>query len=115
MQALTTYSTAKGAKIELFAAAAGKINVHANGKWIGVMAGLVDSAANGKVIALVGQATVVTVGAALADVEAAISAAKQQAGEAAQKADQHWTAYAATPEGKAEALLVKIDRQESED
>lgn len=115
MQALTTYTTTKGAKIELFAASAGKINVHANGKWIGIMASLADSAANGKVITLVGQATVVTVGAALAEVEAAVKAAAQQATEAAQQANQRCEAYAATPEGKAEALLVKIDRQESED
>ena len=115
MQALTTFTTAKGAKIELFAAATGKINVHANGKWIGVMASMVDNATHGKAITLVGQQTMIAVGAAANDVSSAINAAAQQAADAAKQADQRWAAYAQTPEGKAEAMMNRFEREDRED
>jgi hypothetical protein len=115
MSALTTFTTAKGAKIELFVAAAGKINVHANGKWIGIMAAMVDNVAHGKVLTLVGQQTMIAVGNAADDVAAAIKDAAQQAADAAQQADQRWAAYAKTPEGKAEAMMTRFDREDRED
>jgi hypothetical protein len=115
MQALTTFKNPKGATIELFGANTGAINVHANRKWVGVVAAMVNNATHGKVLTLVGQQTMIAVGAAADDVAAAMTAAAQQAAGAERQAGQRWAAYAQTPEGKAEAMMARFDREDRED
>lgn len=115
MNALTTFVSPRGSKIELFATQTGAVSVHANGKWVGIMAAIVDNATHGKVITLVGQATMIAAGAAADDVAAAVKAAAQQTAYAAQRADQQWAAHANTPEGKVEAMMARFDHEDRED